>query len=153
VDTSRHYIYKSVLYKILDGMSYNKLNVFHWHIVDDHSFPYESITYPELHEMGAYTSFMVYSQQDVQNVIEYARLLGIRVIPEFDTPGHTRSWGVSHPEILTKCYDAFIGKLGPIDPTKETTYTFVNNLLDELKSVFPDQYFHIGGDEVEFECW
>lgn len=115
--------------QILDGMAYTKLNVFHWHIVDDQSFPYQSITYPELSEQGAYHPSAIYTQADVANVIEYARLRGIRVMAEFDTPGHTRSWGVSHPELLTECGGKYAGKLGPIDPTKEEVYTFIENLF------------------------
>jgi hexosaminidase len=116
----------------LDAMAYNKFNVLHWHIVDDPSFPYKSRTYPE-----------------------YARVRGIRVIPEFDTPGHTRSWGLSHPELLTACYsnDQPNGQLGPIDPTKNTTYTFLTNLFKEVDDVFPDSYIHTGGDTVDFSCW
>lgn len=66
---------------------------------------------------------------------------------EFDTPGHTRSWGISHPEILTKCEGKYANKLGPIDPTKEESYTFMEKLLTEVVSVFPDDYVHLGGDE------
>lgn len=139
--------------QILDGMVYNKLNVFHWHIVDDHSFPYESIVYPELSQKGAYNKFMTYSQSDIHNVIEYGRLRGIRVLAEFDTPGHTRSWGISHPEILTECGGKYTGKLGPIDPTRNETYDFLRNLFKEVVEVFPDAYVHLGGDEVGFECW
>lgn len=153
VDTSRHFVALCTLIKILDGMAYNKLNVFHWHIVDDHSFPYQSKVYPELSEQGAYHPSMIYTPQDVQNIIEEARLRGIRVVSEFDTPGHTRSWGVSHPELLTACYDQYRGKLGPMDPTKESTYTFLFKLFQEIVEVFPDQFVHLGGDEVGFECW
>lgn len=153
VDTSRHFISVFNLLQIIEGMAYNKLNVFHWHIVDDHSFPYESLTYPELSRDGAYHSSLVYTQNDVAKVIEFARKRGIRVMPEFDTPGHTRSWGVSHPELLTQCYGPYEGKLGPMDPTNPIVYDFMDQLLQELVDVFPDKYIHLGGDEVGFECW
>lgn len=153
VDTSRHYIKPSILYKILLGMSYNKLNVFHWHIVDDQSFPYESIRYPELSQKGAYNKDLVYSQDVIKDLKEFARLLGIRVMVEIDTPGHTRSWGVSHIELLTKCYAELTGFYGPLDPTKNFTYEFVNNVLEEARNVFPDDFIHLGADEVDSKCW
>ncbi|XP_055682109.1 beta-hexosaminidase subunit beta-like [Lutzomyia longipalpis] len=153
LDTSRHFIPLETIKMVLNGMAYNKLNVFHWHIVDDHSFPYESTKFPELSAQGAYHPTLVYTQNDVAAIIEYARLRGIRVLPEFDTPGHTRSWGVSHPELLTTCYPPYIGKLGPIDPTKPAVYDFLRELFGEISHVFPEQYFHLGGDEVGFECW
>lgn len=153
VDTSRHFINMNILFQILDGMTYNKLNVFHWHIIDDHSFPYESIKFPELSAEGAFTKKMVYSQVDIATVIEYARLRGIRVLPEFDTPGHTRSWGVSHPELLTECQGPYEGKLGPMNPINENVYIFLEELFQEVVQVFSDKYVHLGGDEVGFECW
>lgn len=111
-------------------MAYNKLNVLHWHIVDDQSFPYQSQVFPELSAQGAFHPLLIYTPADVQRVIEAARMRGIRVMPEFDTPGHTRSWGVSHPEILTACQGQYEGKLGPIDPTKPSTYSFINKLFE-----------------------
>ncbi|EFN85825.1 beta-hexosaminidase subunit beta [Harpegnathos saltator] len=155
LDTSRHYLPLSDILLTLDAMSYNKLNVLHWHIVDDNSFPYESTRYPDLSAKGAYHPLMIYTPNDVQKVVNYARLRGIRVMPEFDTPGHTRSWGLAYPELLTACYDSGKpnGKLGPMNPTKPALYEFVRNLFSEIVQVFPDQYIHLGGDEVPFECW
>ncbi|KAK4884746.1 hypothetical protein RN001_001017 [Aquatica leii] len=155
VDTSRHYIPVSKLLKTLDALSYNKLNVFHWHITDDQSFPYISKTYPELSQQGAYLPTYVYTQQDVAQIINYAAARGIRVIAEFDTPGHTRSWGQAFPELLSPCYrnNVSTGQYGPMDPTKNFTYEFMENLLTEIVDVFPDNFLHLGADEVEFECW
>ncbi|XP_071555936.1 beta-hexosaminidase subunit beta [Temnothorax nylanderi] len=156
LDTSRHYLPLSDILLTLDAMSYNKLNVLHWHIVDDNSFPYQSTSYPDLSAKGAYHHSMIYTPNDVQKVVDYARLRGIRVMPEFDTPGHTRSWGLAYPELLTTCYDSSgkpNGKLGPMDPTNPALYDFVRNLFSEIVQVFPDQYLHLGGDEVPFDCW
>ncbi|CAB3368037.1 Hypothetical predicted protein [Cloeon dipterum] len=153
VDTARHFMPIETLHKIIDGMEASKLNTFHWHIVDDQSFPYQSKLYPELSDKGAYNPLShVYTQNDVKALIEYCRLRGIRVIPEFDTPGHTLSWGNSHPELLTKCYNSK-SPLGPMDPTKKSTYRFIQNFFSEIAEVFPDRYFHVGGDEVSKECW
>ncbi|XP_045777364.1 beta-hexosaminidase subunit alpha-like [Maniola jurtina] len=154
LDTSRHFITLRNILKTLDAMAMNKMNVFHWHIVDDQSFPYQSERFPELSERGAYDPTMIYTKDDIERVIEYARNRGIRVIPEFDVPGHTASWGNAYPGILTECYENGrpIG-LGPIDPTKNMTYKILRDLFKEVQNLFPDKYFHVGGDEVDLECW
>lgn len=79
-------------------MAYSKFNVFHWHLVDDQSWPYEMKVFPNLTQ-AAYHPKQVYSQKDINEIIEYARLRGIRVIPEIDTPGHTQAIGKIFPSM------------------------------------------------------
>ncbi|XP_063239330.1 beta-hexosaminidase subunit alpha-like isoform X2 [Bacillus rossius redtenbacheri] len=155
LDTSRHFLPTATIRTILDGMEMNKMNVFHWHIVDDQSFPYQSDIFPLLSKKGAYHPKLIYTQSDIKNITEYARLRGIRVLPEFDSPGHTLSWGQGQPELLTSCYkdDEPDGTYGPINPILNSTYKFVRTLFKEVVTLFPDDYLHLGGDEVSFDCW
>ncbi|XP_075977995.1 beta-hexosaminidase subunit beta-like [Anticarsia gemmatalis] len=154
IDTGRHFLTMENILKTLDAMEMNKMNVLHWHIVDDQAFPYQSEKYPELSAKGAFDVTMIYTRNDVKKVIDYARDRGIRVIPEIDVPGHSRSWGQAFPDILTKCYkyNRMIG-LGLMDPTNNATFNIIGELFKEVQDLFPDKYFHVGGDEVDLECW
>lgn len=164
IDTSRHFIPKPVLMANLDAMAYNKLNVFHWHIVDDQSWPMESLVYPALHKKGAYAPNKVYTIADMLEIIEYARMRGIRVIPEIDTPGHTQTMGKAIPGILTSCYGE--GPTRPntanyprhaeqeiLNPINDYTYQVVTKIIQEVKQLFPDPYIHLGMDESYYDCW
>ncbi|CAG0887488.1 unnamed protein product [Darwinula stevensoni] len=160
LDTSRHFLPKITIFETLDLMAMNKLNVFHWHIVDDNSFPYESLRFPFLSKNGSYGPDMVYTRKDLKDILEYARRRGIRVVPEFDTPGHTQSWGRNLPGFLTPCGEeygwSFLGDLpdyGPIDPSREENYVFLEKFFKEVFNTFPDKFLHLGGDEVDFRCW
>ncbi|VDP98522.1 unnamed protein product [Trichobilharzia regenti] len=139
-----------------DAMALVKMNVFHWHITDDSSFPYQSSTYPQLSQKGAYHPIkLVYGDGIVGQLLNYARLRGIRVLVEFDTPSHTRSWEKGHPGLRTKCYTEGSpnGETGPFDPTNQTTMGFLTSFFNEITSKFRERFIHLGGGDISFECW
>src|SRR5579872_1558831 len=156
LDVSRHWMPVSVVHRTLDAMAAVKLNVFHWHLSDDQGFRVESRVFPKLNEFGSDGHF--YTQQQVHEIIEYARDRGIRVVPEFDMPGHATAWFVAYPELASGPGPYSIerkwGIFDPaIDPTREEPYQFLDGLIAEVTSLFPDDYFHIGGDEVNGNQW
>jgi hexosaminidase len=156
MDVSRHWMPIEVVKRNLDGMAAVKLNVFHWHLSDDQGFRIESKRFPKLQGMGSDGHF--YKQAEVRDVIAYARERGIRVVPEFDIPGHSTSWLVGYPELASAPGPYQIerkwGVFEPtIDPTRETTYQFLDSFIGEMAALFPDQFFHIGGDEVKATQW
>jgi hexosaminidase len=154
IDVSRHFIPIDVLKRNLDGMAAVKMNVLHWHLSDDQGFRAESRKFPRLTGMGS--DGMFYTQDEIRDLIAYAHDRGIRVIPEFDIPGHSRSWFLGYPELSsgTGPYTLEGGGIDPImDPTRESTYKFLEKFIAEMAKLFPDEYFHIGGDEVDGKQW
>jgi hexosaminidase len=147
IDTSRHFEPVQAVKRVLDAMSYAKFNVLHWHIVDSQSFPIQSITYPKLWN-GAYTGQERFTAEDAKDVVEYARLRGVRVIPEFDMPGHAGSWCTGYPEI---CPAANCTQ--PLNPATNATFDLIEGLLKDMINIFSDQFIHLGGDEVDTSCW
>lgn len=163
LDTARHYLQKRTLLSNLDAMEANKFNTFHWHLVDDQSYPIVSKKFPTLHEKGAFTPKHIYTPEDVQEIIEYARLRGIRVIPELDTPGHTHAMARAYPQLLTPCYGPngepnqpnfpLYSESELLNPMENFTYDFLRDLFTEWRATFPDAYIHLGMDEAYYDCW
>jgi hexosaminidase len=156
IDTSRHFIPLEVLKRNLDGLEAVKMNVFHWHLSENQGFRAESKKFPKLHGMGS--DGLYYTQDEIRDLIGYARERGIRVVPEFDMPGHSTAWFVGHPELASGPgpYDIERrwGIFDPaMDPTSEKLYKFLDPLIEEMAKLFPDRYFHIGGDEVNGKQW
>jgi hexosaminidase len=156
LDVSRHWMPVEVVKRNLDAMAAVKLNIFHWHLSDDQGFRVESKLYPRLQELGSDGHY--YTQDQIREVVEYARLRAIRVIPEFDIPGHTQSWFPGYPELASEPGPYTIGRhwgiYDPVmDPSREETYQFLDAFIGEMTKLFPDPYFHIGGDEVNGNQW
>ena len=156
IDCARHFETIEVLKRNLDAMAAVKLNVFHWHLTEDQGFRVESKKFPKLHQLGSDGNY--YTQEQVKEIIAYARDRGIRVVPEFDIPGHSTSWLVGHPELGSAPGPYTIerrpGIFEPaLDPTREDVYKFLDAFLGEMAALFPDDYMHIGGDENEGKQW
>jgi hexosaminidase len=156
IDACRHWIPPDVIKRNLDAMAAVKMNVLHWHLSEDQGFRVESKVYPLLHEKGS--DGLYYTQEQVRDIVRYAADRGIRVVPEFDMPGHTGAWLVGYPWLSSGKGPFEIGRTWGvydpvIDPTNEKVYTFVERLIGEMAALFPDAYFHIGGDEVNGKQW
>ncbi|GAB3850367.1 hypothetical protein GCM10028822_15650 [Hymenobacter terrigena] len=157
IDAARHFMPVAVIKRNLDGMAAVKLNVLHWHLTDDQGFRIESKVFPRLQTVGS-TDGLFYTQAEVREVVAYAAARGIRVVPEFDMPSHTTSWIVAYPRLASNDsvyapYTRWRTTNVAIDPTRETTYTFLDSLLTEMTTLFPDPYFHAGGDENDGRNW
>ena len=156
IDACRHFMPVEVIKRNLDGMAAVKLNVLHWHLSEDQGFRVECKTFPKLHELGSDGDY--YSQEQINEVIQYADERGIRIMPEFDLPGHATSWLTAYPEYASMPGPYSIErKWGIFDPTFnptiEDTYIFLDKFFKEMSELFPDDYIHIGGDENNGKQW
>ena len=156
IDVSRHFIYMDTLKRNVDAMAAVKMNVLHLHLSDDQGFRLESKEFPKLTQLGSDGLF--YTQAEMRELIAYAGDRGIRIVPEFDMPGHSTAWFVGYPALASAPGSYQIerrwGIFDPaLDPTREEIYKFLDKFIGEMAELFPDQYFHIGGDEVNGKQW
>ncbi|KAK6243477.1 hypothetical protein QUC31_009886 [Theobroma cacao] len=166
LDTSRNYYAVEDILRTIGAMSANKLNVFHWHITDSHSFPLMVPSEPELAAKGSYGPDMIYSPSDVARIVQFGLEHGVRVLPEIDSPGHTGSWTEAYPEIVA-CANMFwwpAGSLwadrlasepgtGHLNPLNPKTYQVLKNVIRDVATLFPETFYHGGADEVIPGCW
>ncbi|XP_010253321.1 PREDICTED: beta-hexosaminidase 1 [Nelumbo nucifera] len=147
LDTSRHYLPINVIKQVIESMSYAKLNVLHWHIIDEQSFPLEIPSYPDLWK-GAYTKWERYTVEDAYEVVNFAKMRGINIMAEIDIPGHAESWGIGYPDLWpsSTCRE-------PLDVANNFTFDVISGILTDMRQIFPFELFHLGGDEVNTDCW
>jgi hexosaminidase len=156
IDCGRNFMPVEVIRRTLDGMAAVKLNVFHWHLTEDQGFRMESRAFPGLTGLGSDGLF--YTQEQAREIVAYARDRGIRVVPEFDMPGHSSAWFVGYPDLASAPGPFHIerefGVFDPVmDPTRESTYKFLDTFIAEMAAIFPDHFMHIGGDENNGVEW
>ncbi|SEA20829.1 family 20 glycosylhydrolase [Alkalimonas amylolytica] len=156
LDPARHFLPVETIKRQLDAMAAAKLNVLHWHLTDDQGWRLESKRFPKLHQVAGTDGY--YTQDEIRSIVHYAAKRGIRVVPEIDVPGHTTALGAAYPELM-----AMPGPATPethwgihpavLDPTNDEVFVFLRQLLEEVTTLFPDAYLHIGGDEVLPDHW
>ncbi|WP_286233889.1 beta-N-acetylhexosaminidase [Thalassotalea sediminis] len=156
LDSVRHFMSIDTVKRQLRGMAAAKLNVFHWHLTDDQGWRIALDSYPKLHQLASDGQF--YTKAEIRDVVKYASSLGIRVVPEFDVPGHASAIAVAYPHLMSEQKDYQMedgwGVFEPLlDPSNLEVYIFIDSVVKELTELFPDQYLHIGGDEVDPEQW
>eukprot|EP00055_Hartaetosiga_balthica_P011411 m.51811 g.51811 ORF g.51811 m.51811 type:complete len:574 (+) comp7585_c0_seq1:83-1804(+) len=161
IDVARTFLPVPYIKTIIDGLMYSKLNVLHIHITDSQSFPLEVKSHPNISNYGAISASQVYTQKDMADIVSYAGERGVRVLPEVDTPGHTRAFGLApkytdivscpnEPQWGTFCNEPPCGQL---NIANEHTYEVLANVTDEFVALFPEKLYHFGYDEINFNCW
>lgn len=154
LDCVRHFFPIREVEKVLEQMALVKMNVLHFHLSDDQGWRMESLRFPELHrQSGEY-----YTRRELKDLVEFARLRGISIIPEIDLPGHTTAILSAYPELGCTGKRPSLAGEGGIYTTilcagNEAVYRFLEELLPEVMELFPDERFHIGGDEAPKTQW
>lgn len=156
IDVARHFQPIEALQRQIDAMELMKLNVLHLHLSDSEAFRVESRLYPRLHEVGSFGQF--YSQAEIRSLIEYAAARGVRIVPEFDLPGHSLAMIYAYPMLASAPvpdppWILPVRRNAVIDPTREEVYAFLDGLIGEMTALFPDPHFHTGADEVNGIEW
>eukprot|EP01017_Pseudomicrothorax_dubius_P039513 TRINITY_DN6072_c0_g1_i6.p1 TRINITY_DN6072_c0_g1~~TRINITY_DN6072_c0_g1_i6.p1 ORF type:complete len:574 (+),score=52.14 TRINITY_DN6072_c0_g1_i6:61-1722(+) len=158
LDTARHFLSLRTLRRMIDAMMYNKMNVLHWHIIDADSFPLFLEKKPQVTLTGAFTPHLIYKPTEIKEFVEYARVRGVRVIAEIESPGHTRSWGLTpeYADILScpitngHCAQPPCGQISLLSPK---TIELMTEVIAQVKSLFQDEVVHFGADEIKIDCW
>ena len=165
VDVGRHYLPPSLIKRYIDLLAYHKMNVLHWHLTDDQGWRIEITKYPKLTSVGAWRTEAdgtrdggFYTQAQVRDIVDYASRRHVAVVPEIEMPGHASAALTAYPEFSctgeTKVVPTTWGVFEDVFcPGKEETFTFLENVLDEVMAIFPSKVIHIGGDEVPKTRW
>lgn len=165
IDSGRNFITLDKIKENIELMSFSKLNVLHWHLTDSQSWPIEIKAYPEMTKSGAYSSWEQYSQDDLREIVAYAKERGVRVVPEIDMPGHSnQGYTAIDPELIPcanswwsndvwELHTAVEPPPGQLDILYNKTYEVVGQIYKELSDVFTDNWFHVGGDELQTNCY
>jgi hypothetical protein len=156
LDVALHFMPVEVIHRTIDGMAAAKMNVLHLHLCNDQGFRVESKIFPRLQQLASDGAY--YTQEEIRGIVRYAGQRGIRVVPEFVVPAHTTAILTAYPEWASAKRNyrlqRYFGVFDPVlDPTNEQLYPFLQKLFGEMASLFPDEYFHIGGDENTGKDW
>ncbi|KAF2641459.1 putative beta-N-acetylhexosaminidase naga [Massarina eburnea CBS 473.64] len=160
IDSGRNYISKNKILEQIDGMALSKLNVLHWHMVDAQSWAVELESYPNMVD-DSYSENEVYSKDTMTAIIDYAAARGVRILPEIDMPGHANMGWRQIDESMLVCTDSWWADdatavepgPGQLDILHNKTYEVTAQVYKEVASIFPDNWFHIGGDELHVNCY
>lgn len=155
VDTGRHFYPVSTIMKHIDALEMSKMNIFHWHFEDATSWPLYIPSFPNMTK-DAYSRKEIYSTQDVKTIVEYAKARGVRVIPEIDIPGHSFSgWKQTDPEVMACATSEYSNNINSyqLDILYPGTYDVLETVYNDLSEIFPDNFFHMGNDELETTCF
>jgi hexosaminidase len=158
IDTSRNFYSVADLERQIDTLHLAKMNVFHWHITDNQAWPIEVSSYPQM-TRDAYSPDEIYSIADVKHLVQYGYERGVRIIPEIDMPGHSSAGWQQIDGDIVACKDsnwevtAAEPVPGQLEILSNQTYKLLENVYNDVSQLFHDNYFHVGFDELNVECY